>query len=179
MARRLEDNMGAEALKAATGRDRQEWRDLLDAAGARDWSHADTARWLVDEQGLDGWWAQGVTVDYEQARKGRLPGQRADGTFATSTTKTVLGERLDALARVADVVSARHGERHGQNLSASMPIVRWRPDDGTRVSAAAGVPNKSGTPVTITVEKLPSREAMTKANAAAKELLERAAKGEA
>ena len=52
----------------ATGRSRQDWFALLDAAGATGMAHADIARLLVDEHGVAGWWAQTVAVDYEQAR---------------------------------------------------------------------------------------------------------------
>lgn len=100
--------MGADALRAATGRDHEGWRTVLAEAGALDWSHAETARWLVDTQGVSGWWAQGITVDFEQARKGRLPGQKSDGTFATSVTRTIPGERLEALAAVKESVQAVH-----------------------------------------------------------------------
>ncbi|MDO5504580.1 MAG: hypothetical protein Q4G67_15560, partial [Actinomycetia bacterium] len=144
MVRRLEDNMGAEAMRAATGRDHEGWRDLLTEAGAMGWTHAQTARWLVEEQGVDGWWAQGITVDFEQARKGRLPGQKSDGTFATSATRTIPGERLEALASVKESVQAVHGEPSGMNLAASMPNVRWKLTDGSRLAAAAGDERASG-----------------------------------
>ena len=38
---------------AATRRDHEGWRELLAEAGAMDWSHAQTARWLVEEQGVE------------------------------------------------------------------------------------------------------------------------------
>ena len=41
------------------------------------------------EHGVDGWWAQGVTVAYEQARGLRAPGQRRGGLFEVSASKTV------------------------------------------------------------------------------------------
>lgn len=165
MPRRNEEQAGPEALRSATGRDHEGWREVLDAAGAREWSHAEIARWLVDEHGVDGWWAQGITVDFEQVRKGRRPGERADGTFATSRSRTLSGERLDALRSVADVIRAELGEPHGESLEASQPNVRWRLDDGTRIAVAAGVPNRSGTPVTVTIERLQDEQAVEPARA--------------
>lgn len=150
--------MGAEAMREATGRTHEQWRDVLDAAGAKAWTHKDTATWLVDTQGVSGWWAQGITVDYEQARKGRQPGQRADGTFSTQKARTIALPRLQALAAVAAALTAEYGEPSGQNLAASQPVVRWKVD-GTALSAAAGPEKPSGTPVTVTQEKLPSAEA--------------------
>ncbi|WP_306231986.1 DUF4287 domain-containing protein [Agrococcus beijingensis] len=155
MPERIERNMGAEAMRAATGRTHAQWRDLLQEAGALEWTHRQIADWLVAEHGVEPWWSQGITVDFEQDRKGRLPGQQADGTFAVSRTKTVPGERLEALAAVRAAVDARHGAAHGENLAAAQPVVRWRLADGTRLAAAAQAPNKTGTPVNLTIEKLP------------------------
>ena len=160
MVDRMERSMGADALRAATGRSHGEWRDLLEAAGALEWSHQRIAGWLVAEHGVDPWWSQGITVDFEQDRKGRLPGQQADGTFSVATTRTVPGERLAALSVVRAELEARFGAPHGENLAAAQPVVRWRLGDGTRLAAAAQRPNRSGTPVSITVERLPDAPAM-------------------
>ncbi|MFH8250009.1 hypothetical protein ACH3VR_06550 [Microbacterium sp. B2969] len=176
MAKPLEQNMGDDAMRAATGRDHAEWHALLDGAGAKGWSHAETARWLTEEQGVAAWWAQGVTIGYEQARKGRIPGQRADGTFSTQKAKTIPGQRLDALAAVGAALTARYGEPSGQNLAAALPIMRWRLADGTRLSASAGPENASGTPITIAQEKLPDQATAEAAKAAFSELLEEIAR---
>lgn len=88
-ARPSTDTVSDERVVAATGRTREEWFALLDRAGAREWDHGHIARWLGGKHDVDGWWAQGVTVAYEQARGLREPGQRSDGSFAASATKTV------------------------------------------------------------------------------------------
>ena len=157
--------MGADAMREATGRDHEGWRALLDDAGAKTWTHKATAQWLVDTQGVSGWWAQGITVDYEQSRKGRLPGQRADGTFSTQKARTIPGERLAALAAVATALTAEYGEPSGSNLQAAQPVVRWALPDGVRMHAAAGTPNASGTPVTVTQERLPDADTAAAAKA--------------
>jgi hypothetical protein len=81
--------VGDDALVRATGRSRTDWYALLDAAGAAGWRHRETASWLVREHGVDAWWAQGVTVGYEQSRGIRVPGQRQDGSFECSVSRTV------------------------------------------------------------------------------------------
>lgn len=85
-----------ESVEKATGASREHWFGLLDAQGATGWPHKAIAAHLVDQHGVDGWWAQGVTVAYEQARGLRMPGQRADGTFEASVTKQVRAP-LDAV----------------------------------------------------------------------------------
>ena len=80
--------MSDEAIRRRTGRGWEEWFDLLDAWGGTERTHPEIARWLADEQGVDGWSAQSVTVAYERARGGRAVGQHADG-FAITASKTV------------------------------------------------------------------------------------------
>ena len=63
-------------IRANTGRVWDEWFALLDAWGGVERPHPEIARWLNQEHGIPGWWAQGVTVAYEQARGLRAPRQR-------------------------------------------------------------------------------------------------------
>ena len=56
------------AVEAKTGKTWQEWFALLDAAGARQMDHKSIAAHLDKKLGVPGWWAQMVTVAYEQAR---------------------------------------------------------------------------------------------------------------
>ena len=88
-----------DAIQRATSRNWADWREVLDAAGAMGKSHTEIAAWLVDEHGVDGWWAQGVTVGYERMIGRRVVGQRNDGSYSASVSKTVN-------ANVADVHSA-------------------------------------------------------------------------
>ncbi len=78
-----------DAVRRATGRSRDEWFALLDGWGATERRHPEIARWLVAEHAVAGWWAQGITVDYEQARGMRMPGQQSDGLFAASVSRTL------------------------------------------------------------------------------------------
>ncbi|GAB2487344.1 DUF4287 domain-containing protein [Nocardiopsis aegyptia] len=84
----ISSRVSDEALLRTTGRGYDQWFDLLDAWGATDRTHTEMAAWLVDEHGVGGWWAQTVTVAYEQARGLRVPGQKKDG-FACSASRTV------------------------------------------------------------------------------------------
>jgi uncharacterized protein YndB with AHSA1/START domain len=77
-----------DAIRNGSGRDWAEWLRILDAWGARQRSHAEIARFLHDDQGIDGWWAQTVAVGYERARGLRAPYQTATG-FQVSITKTM------------------------------------------------------------------------------------------
>lgn len=78
-----------EAVRKNTGHDLGHWFKLLDKWGAKERTHSEIARWLSKEHSVDGWWAQHLTVAYEQARGMRAPGQRSDGTYSVSASKTV------------------------------------------------------------------------------------------
>lgn len=77
------------SARERTGRGWDEWFALLDSWGATERKHAEIARWLVTEHQVDSWWAQSVTVGYEQARGIRAPGQQSDGYYAASGSRTV------------------------------------------------------------------------------------------
>ena len=76
-------------VRANTGKSWDEWFAVLDRWGAVERPHAEIARWVGEEHGVGGWWAQGVTVAYEQARGLRAPGQRRGGLFEVNVSKTV------------------------------------------------------------------------------------------
>lgn len=77
------------SVRERTGRGWDEWFSRLDAWGATGRTHTEIARWLVAEQRVEGWWAQSITVAYEQARGMRAPGQGADGYVSASASKTI------------------------------------------------------------------------------------------
>lgn len=84
----FEPTLSNEKLVEATGRNWDEWLDLLDNAGAVKRTHTEIARWLTEEQGVPGWWAQSITVGYERARGLREPGQRTGG-WSVTASKTI------------------------------------------------------------------------------------------
>ena len=77
-----------ETVVAATGRGWQAWFELLDDWEAATRSHTEIARWLREDQGVDGWYSQSITVGYERARGLRAPGERPDG-FAVGVSRTI------------------------------------------------------------------------------------------
>jgi hypothetical protein len=132
------DGVGDEAVREATGHDRGEWFRLLDEAGAATWKHKDIATWLVTEHRVDPWWSQNVTVAYEQARGIRQPGQRQDGSFEASVSRTVALGTTDALRELATVVGQELDvEPLSLNLTAKHPTARFPLESGEYVLATA------------------------------------------
>jgi hypothetical protein len=107
-------------VRERTGRGWGEWFVLLDAWGATGRTHAEIARWLVDTHEVAGWWAQSLTVGYEQARGLRAPGQRRGGGFSAAGSRTVAVPVRRLFDAFADDALRR----------------RWLPDAAVRVRTA-------------------------------------------
>jgi uncharacterized protein YndB with AHSA1/START domain len=60
----------------------------LDRVQAYTWSHGEIAAHVREKYEIPGWWAQGVTVGYERIKGLRAVGQRRDGSFAATKSRT-------------------------------------------------------------------------------------------
>ena len=78
--------------RARTGHALDHWFAVLDRFGGVEKGHTASARHLVEDHGVPGWHAQGITVAYERARGLRTLHQRMSGDFELSVTKTVNGD---------------------------------------------------------------------------------------
>lgn len=145
-----EHQVGDDRIRQATGRGRREWFALLDAAGAEGWDHARIARWLGGEHDVDGWWAQSVTVGYEQARGLRRPGQRPDGSFDVNATKTLHAPATRVWPYLAeDELRSDWLDVDWRLIGMTEPrSVRLHADDGSRVTLLLTElpPGKDGRP---------------------------------
>lgn len=76
------------AVKVRTGRGWAEWLEILDREKAAELGHTAIAKLLHEKYGLPGWWSQGVTVGYEQARGLRAKHEKPEG-FEISASRVV------------------------------------------------------------------------------------------
>jgi hypothetical protein len=76
-----------ETIKRGSGKSWDEWFAILDAWGATRRTHGEIARFVNEEHGVAGWWAQTVTVGYERGRGMRRIHERTDG-FYVGVSKT-------------------------------------------------------------------------------------------
>ncbi|MBM2615888.1 hypothetical protein JIG36_10005 [Actinoplanes sp. LDG1-06] len=86
-------NARIKPVDKATNRTWDEWLAFMDSIGAADLDHKAIALkvyYELEPTGIDslGWWTQAVTVAYEQYIGRRIPGQRPDGTFQMSVSKS-------------------------------------------------------------------------------------------
>jgi hypothetical protein len=80
--------MSDDKVAAKTGRTWQAWLRTLDADEAETMSHGDIAAMVHEKHGVDNWWSQMVTVGYERIKGRRERGQRLDGMYEASKSKT-------------------------------------------------------------------------------------------
>lgn len=123
---RGEQRLSDARLGSGTGRSAAEWFARLDAAGATRLSHERIARLLVDEFEVAPWWAEGITVRYEQERGVEPPGRQPDGSYAVTVGRSLRGGPLDlfdlAVARFAGYAG---GPPDTVTRTASRPIADW------------------------------------------------------
>lgn len=143
-----------------TGRSWRDWVAVLDAVRAMAMPHRDIAR-QVSSMGVPDWWTQTVTVGYERIRGLRQRGQRRDGAFEVSKSRTfevpvgVLFEAFaDARVRRAwlpDDVAIRSANRPKRMR------VAWHDETVVQVEFASKSPRKSS--VAVQHQKLRDRAA--------------------
>jgi hypothetical protein len=84
----MANKISNDAVKKRTGKNWQEWYKILNDAGARKMNYKEIATWIYYNNDVSGWWAQMITMQYEQAIKGRLKHEKPGG-FEISKGKTV------------------------------------------------------------------------------------------
>lgn len=169
-------NTRIQPIERATNRSWDDWLRFMDGIGAKDLNHHQIATKVLYE--LEGkldnyaWWAQSVTVAYEQHIGRRIPGQRSDGTFQTSVSKaTQLGMKklmdqwVNFAAQDQDVRELIANEAR---VSGTEKRITWRTKahDGSDVRVTSE-PKKDGT-ASIIVDQLGLQTADLSAEAKSK-----------
>jgi hypothetical protein len=152
--------MSDAAVREKTGRRWAEWVAVLDAIGAVEMPHRRIAQ-HVSSMGVPDWWTQTVTVGYERIRGLRQRGQRRDGGFEASKSRTfavpvaVLFDAFaDARARrewLGDEITIRSATRPKRMR------VGWNDETTVQIEFAPKSPRKSS--VAVQHQKLRDRAA--------------------
>lgn len=134
-----QDHPHAARLENGTGTSLAEWTDRLDAAGGRDLDHTAIARMLVERWEVEEWWAQGITVAYEQLIGRRVVGQSCDGDFSASASRTVPGTSTQVRDRWDAFMTEARRDGLGLEEPSLSDTATWRywraaVADGSRVS---------------------------------------------
>src|SRR5262245_30841594 len=144
------------AVAKKTGRTWKEWVSVLDRAGAAAWPHGRIAEHL-HALGVGDWWSQMVTVGYERIRGLRERGQRRDGTFELTKSKTYpvpVAELWKAFMRCKEWLD---GEKLRMSKATKHKTMRMKWSDGTPVEAYFIEKSAAKSQLALSHRKLTSR----------------------
>jgi hypothetical protein len=80
--------MSDAVIKEKTGCAWEKWVKSLDYHGAEKMSHREIAELVSEKYKVPSWWTQTVTVGYERIKGLRARGQRRDGTYEATKSRT-------------------------------------------------------------------------------------------
>ncbi len=159
--------MNIDGIAEATGKSWDWWCKALEKSGAENLNHAEIAKLVPTLHAVSGWWAQGVTVAFEQHIGRRVPGQMSDGSYSASITRIVHTAPAASFktwkAFAADVPKLGSAKVDGTPKTSETPVSRnWRCalSDGSRVAVSFSAKVGSKTLVAVEHRKLPSPTAL-------------------
>jgi hypothetical protein len=132
----------------------------LDRRGAEKMSHRDIAALVNEKYKVDGWWSQTVTVGYERIKGLRARGQRRDGTYEATKSRTFNVPVTTLFNAWADP-SARRRWLNGTNVkvrTATAPkSMRLDWTDRSIIAVGFAAKSESRSSVAVQHAKLPDR----------------------
>lgn len=154
-----------EIIKEKTGCTWERWVYALDRRKADTMKHGEVARIIHEKYDVDGWWAQAVTVGYERIKGKRVIGQRLDGSYEASKSRTY-NVPIDVLFDAwADAKTRRKWlDADGVRLRTATPhkSMRLGFSDGSIVAIGFMDKGKAKSAVALQHTKLPDRDTSEK-----------------
>ena len=127
--------MSDAAVRKKTGRTWVEWVAVMDGFGAAKMEHQPIAAKLLKDFGIDGWWAQMITVGYERIRGLRAKGQRRNGSWECNKSKIYPVPVATLFAAFEEPARRRWlgNVKIGVRKSTLGKSLRWRFEDDTPI----------------------------------------------
>ena len=153
--------MSDDVIKAKTGCTWEKWVYALDRHGAGTMAHRDIATLVKEKYKVADWWTQMVTVGYERIKGLRARGQRLDGSYEASKSRTFnvpVSELFEAWADAK--IRKRWLDQAGvQVRTANAPkTMRLGWSDGTIIAVGFMPKGKGKSAVALAHTKLPDRD---------------------
>jgi len=153
--------MSDATVEKATGCTWEKWAFALDHAGAHNWSHRAIADHVRTTYKVPGWWTQMVTVGYERIKGLREKGQRRDGGYEASKSRTFAAPASVVYRAFADGRIRRKwlpGVKVTVRKGTPAKTVRMLWDDGTPVEVWLTPKSAAKTSAAVQHRKLTSRD---------------------
>ncbi len=160
-------SISQESVIKATGKSWKHWFDYLNEKDASELSHKDIAALLQEKEGVSGWWAQSITVEYERNIGRREIGQTCEGSFQGAASKTLPGNLDQVFMQWKEYVGQINEVNqvpflHPPTDSDSPKWRYWRVNlqDGSKVSAVINQKSTDKVLFVINHEKLRDAKAV-------------------
>jgi len=153
--------MSDAVIKERTGCTWERWVKALDHKGADKMSHREIALLVSEKYKVPSWWTQTVTVGYERIKGLRARGQRRDGSYEATKSRTfnVPVTTLFTAWKDANIRKRWLGDVAVKVRTATAPKsmrIGW--SDGTIIAVGFYPKSKSKSSVAVQHTKLPDRQ---------------------
>jgi len=153
--------MSDAAIKKSTGCTWERWVKALDYYGAETMSHAEIVRLVKKKYETPDWWTQTVAVGYERIKGLRGRGQRRDGTFEATKSRTFavpVSALFGAWANARTRGAWLNGTEVKVRTATAPKSMRLGMSDGSIVAVGFYPKGKGKSSVAVQHPKLPDRE---------------------
>jgi len=147
-------------VKAQTGCTWERWVKALDHHGAEKMSHREIAELVNKKYKTPAWWTQTVTVGYERIKGLRARGQRRDGTYEVSKSRTFDVPVRDLFGAWSDDATRRrwlNGEKARIRTATPPKSMRLDWTDGSIIAVGFAAKSRDKSSVAVQHTKLPDR----------------------
>jgi hypothetical protein len=148
-------------IKAKTGCTWERWVHALDHHGADQMTHREIATLVNTKYKIPGWWAQSVTVGYERIKGLRARGQRRDGSYEATKSRTFnvpVAVLFDAWADARTRRRWLDGAKVNVRTATSPKSMRLDWNDRSIIAVGFAAKGKAKSSVAVQHEKLPNRD---------------------
>jgi uncharacterized protein YndB with AHSA1/START domain len=153
--------MRDEVIKEKTGCTWERWVKALDHHGAATMTHREIADLVHTKYKIGPWWTQSVAVGYERIKGLRARGQRRDGSYEASKSRTFDVPVATLFGAFADAAMRRrwlNGASVRVRTATKPKSLRLGWDDGSIVAVGFTPKGKSKSAVAVQHTRLPDRE---------------------
>src|SRR4051812_27595900 len=153
--------MSDASIKAKTGCTWERWVHALDHHGAKEMAHRDIVSLVSKTYKVEDWWSQTVTVGYERIKGLRARGQRRDGSYEATKSRTFDVPVTTLFDAWADESMRRRwldGASVKVRTATAPKSMRLDWSDGRVIAIGFLTKGKSKSSVAVQHEKLPDRE---------------------
>jgi hypothetical protein len=152
--------MSDDAVKESTGCDWATWVYVLDRRGAAEMSHREIAELVKEKYKVADWWTQTVTVGYERIKGLRARGQRRDGSYEATKSRTFDVPVAVLFDAWADATTRRRwlAEKVKVRTASSPKSMRLDWPDGGIIAVGFSAKGDNRSSVAVSHTKLSDRE---------------------